>query len=135
MNQIQLNVDEMKAFIKHMVKNNQHIQQDGKVPVAINVEGEAGLGKTSAIMQLGSIPGQYAGQSLNFANQRAGSAFNAAQMRSGAALGRAGAMTGMIGSALEGFNTQKYKKYSLDELKALGVGLMQTQGPGYGGKP
>ena len=54
MNQIQLNVDEMKAFIKHMVKNNQHIQQDGKVPVAINVEGEAGLGKTSAIMQLGS---------------------------------------------------------------------------------
>ena len=45
----------------------------------------------AAIMQLGSIPGQYAGQSLNFANQRAGAAFNAAQMRSGAALGRAGA--------------------------------------------
>ena len=54
MNQLQLNVDEMKTFIKHMVSNNQYIQETGKVPVAINVEGEAGLGKTSAIMQLGS---------------------------------------------------------------------------------
>jgi hypothetical protein len=54
MNQLQLNVDEMKTFIKHMVSNNQYIQETGKVPVAINVEGEAGLGKTSAILQLGS---------------------------------------------------------------------------------
>ncbi len=61
----------------------------------------------AAIMQLGSIPGQYAGQSLNFANQRTGAAFNAAQMRSGAALGRAGATAGMIGSALQGFNSQE----------------------------
>ena len=53
MNQVQLNVEELKSFIKHMVGNNQHIQKDGKVPVAINIEGDAGLGKTSAIMQLG----------------------------------------------------------------------------------
>ena len=53
MNQVQLNVEELKNFIKHMVSNNQHIQKDGKVPVAINIEGDAGLGKTSAIMQLG----------------------------------------------------------------------------------
>ena len=53
MNQVQLNVEELKSFIKHMVKNNQHIQSEGKVPVAINIEGDAGLGKTSAIMQLG----------------------------------------------------------------------------------
>ena len=52
--QTQLNVEELKNFIKHMVKNNQHIQSEGKVPVAINIEGDAGLGKTSAIMQLGS---------------------------------------------------------------------------------
>jgi hypothetical protein len=52
--QTQLNVEELKDFIKHMVKNNQHIQNEGKVPVAINIEGDAGLGKTSAIMQLGS---------------------------------------------------------------------------------
>ena len=49
----QLNVEELKNFIKHMVKNNQHIQSEGKVPVAVNIEGDAGLGKTSAIMQLG----------------------------------------------------------------------------------
>jgi len=66
----------------------------------------------AAIMQLGSIPGQYAGQSLSFANQRAGAAFNAAQMRSGAALGRAGATAGMIGSALQGFNSQEGMKFT-----------------------
>jgi hypothetical protein len=53
MSQVQLNVEELKDFIKHMVGNNQHIQAQGKVPVAINIEGDAGLGKTSAIMQLG----------------------------------------------------------------------------------
>jgi nucleoside-triphosphatase THEP1 len=57
MSQVQLNVEELKDFIKHMVKNNQHIQAQGKVPVAINVIGEAGLGKTSAIMQLGKEMG------------------------------------------------------------------------------
>ena len=49
----QLNVDELKGFLKHMVNNNQYIQKEGKVPVAINIEGDAGLGKTSAIVQLG----------------------------------------------------------------------------------
>lgn len=49
----QLNVDELKGFLKHMVTNNQYIQNEGKIPVAINIEGDAGLGKTSAIMQLG----------------------------------------------------------------------------------
>ena len=53
MNQVQLNVEELKDFIKHMVANNQYIQSQGKVPVAINIEGDAGLGKTSAIVQLG----------------------------------------------------------------------------------
>ena len=52
MSQVQLNVEELKSFIKHMINNNQHIQADGKVPVAINVEGDAGLGKTSAISQV-----------------------------------------------------------------------------------
>lgn len=57
MNQVKLNVDELKGFIKHMVGNNQAIQADGKVPVAINIEGDAGLGKTSAILQLGKEMG------------------------------------------------------------------------------
>lgn len=51
--QVLLNVEEMKEFISHMVENNQYIQAQGKIPVAINIEGDAGLGKTSAIMQLG----------------------------------------------------------------------------------
>ena len=58
MNQVKLNVDELKTFIKHMVTNNQAIQADGKVPVAINIEGDAGLGKTSAIIQLGQEMGK-----------------------------------------------------------------------------
>jgi nucleoside-triphosphatase THEP1 len=52
MNQVQLNIDELKQFINHMVKNNQHIQSEGKIPVTINISGDAGLGKTSAILQL-----------------------------------------------------------------------------------
>jgi len=53
MNTVQLNAEELKSFIKHMVTNNQHIQAQGKVPVAVNIEGDAGLGKTSTILQLG----------------------------------------------------------------------------------
>ena len=52
MSQVQLNLDELKDFVKYMVVNNQHIQSLGKVPVAINVEGDAGLGKTSSVKQL-----------------------------------------------------------------------------------
>ena len=53
MNQIQINVDELKSFMTHIVTNNQHIQSEGKVPVTVNISGDAGLGKTSAILQLG----------------------------------------------------------------------------------
>lgn len=52
MSQVKLNIDELKGFMNHMIKNNQHIQANGKVPVAVNIEGDAGLGKTSSIKQL-----------------------------------------------------------------------------------
>lgn len=52
MSQVQLNIDELKDFLGHMIKNNQHIQANNKVPVAVNIEGDAGLGKTSSIKQL-----------------------------------------------------------------------------------
>jgi hypothetical protein len=52
-NQVNLNTDELKTFIGHIVKNNQHIQADGKIPVAVNIEGEAGIGKTTTILQIG----------------------------------------------------------------------------------
>jgi len=58
MNQVKLNVEELKGFVKHMIVNNQTIQAQGKVPVAVNIEGDAGLGKTSAIMQLGQELGK-----------------------------------------------------------------------------
>jgi hypothetical protein len=54
MSQVQLNLDELKDFVKYMVTNNQHIQANGKVPVAVNIEGDAGLGKTSSVKQLAS---------------------------------------------------------------------------------
>lgn len=43
MSQVKLNIDELKGFMNHMIKNNQHIQANGKVPVAVNIEGDAGL--------------------------------------------------------------------------------------------
>lgn len=52
MSTVQLNADELKGFIRHMVANNQYIQSQGKVPVALNLVGEAGLGKTSIIQQV-----------------------------------------------------------------------------------
>jgi hypothetical protein len=49
---ISLTSKELKKFLKHIISNNQHIQSMGKTPVAINIEGEAGLGKTSVILQV-----------------------------------------------------------------------------------
>jgi len=49
---ISLTSSELKKFLKHIISNNQQIQEKGKVPVAVNIEGEAGLGKTSIILQV-----------------------------------------------------------------------------------
>jgi hypothetical protein len=49
---IDLNIKELKDYLKHFVTNNQYLQSKGMTPVAVNVEGEAGIGKTSAIEQL-----------------------------------------------------------------------------------
>jgi hypothetical protein len=51
--QINLNTDELKDFIKHIVSNNRYLQERNKMPVACAVEGEAGIGKTSTILQIG----------------------------------------------------------------------------------
>lgn len=52
MKQIEINANELKDVLTHIIKNNQEIQKEGKNPIAVNVEGESGIGKTSAIMQL-----------------------------------------------------------------------------------
>jgi hypothetical protein len=49
---IKLNTNELKQFLKHIIVNNRLLQQTNKIPVAVNVEGESGIGKTSAILQV-----------------------------------------------------------------------------------
>jgi hypothetical protein len=53
MAQVNLNTSELKSFINHIVSNNRYLQQNGKIPVAVAVEGEAGIGKTSTILEIG----------------------------------------------------------------------------------
>ena len=48
-----LHAGEIKDYIKYMVRNNELLQAEGQVPVAVSLMGEAGLGKTSVIKQLG----------------------------------------------------------------------------------
>lgn len=48
----ELNIDEMKDFLRHIVLNNKILQEQGKMPVAVNIEGLAGIGKTSSLLQL-----------------------------------------------------------------------------------
>ena len=52
MQKVSLNSNELKGFLTHIINNNQYIQGHGKTPVAIEVVGESGIGKTSSILQL-----------------------------------------------------------------------------------
>lgn len=57
MSQVNLNTSELKDFLTHIVNNNRYLQTNGKIPVAIAVEGEAGIGKTSTILAFGKEVG------------------------------------------------------------------------------
>lgn len=50
--QVDLNIDDLKGFLTHIINNNRHIQSTGKNPVAVEVIGDSGLGKTSSVIQL-----------------------------------------------------------------------------------
>ena len=52
MNQVSLDSAEMKDFLQHIIDNNRYIQKDGKRPVATEIIGESGLGKTSVALQI-----------------------------------------------------------------------------------
>jgi hypothetical protein len=52
MAQVNLNIDELKGFVNHIVKNNRFLQEGNKNPVAVEVVGESGIGKTTAVLQL-----------------------------------------------------------------------------------
>lgn len=51
-NKISLNSEELKSFLNYIYKNNQLLTEKGLPVQAVNVEGEAGGGKTSTILQL-----------------------------------------------------------------------------------
>ena len=57
---ISINVNELKDFLGHIIANNRYLQEQGKSPVNVEVIGESGIGKTSAIIQLAKE------QNLNF---------------------------------------------------------------------
>jgi hypothetical protein len=50
--QVSLNVKEVKSFLTHIIQNNRYLQENGKLPVAVEVVGDSGIGKTSTIVQL-----------------------------------------------------------------------------------
>ena len=49
---VSLNVKEAKLFLKHIINNNRYLQSQNKPPVAVEVVGDSGIGKTSTILQL-----------------------------------------------------------------------------------
>jgi hypothetical protein len=52
MAQVNLNITELKDFVNHIITNNRFLQSKGKLPVAVEVLGESGIGKTSTIVEL-----------------------------------------------------------------------------------
>lgn len=66
----------------------------------------------ATMMQIGSIPGQYAGQSMNLAKLRGANAFERAKMISGAVAGKAGANVLMASNAVSNFGNQDFSNFS-----------------------
>lgn len=48
----QITLDEFKDILKYLIKNNKNMIESGKSPIAVGIEGEAGLGKTSILMDV-----------------------------------------------------------------------------------
>ena len=49
---VSLNINEAKEFLSHIVKNNRFLQENKKLPVAVEVIGDSGIGKTSMVLQV-----------------------------------------------------------------------------------
>ena len=49
---VSLNIDEAKSFLSHIVINNRYLQENNKLPVAVEVIGDSGIGKTSMVLQV-----------------------------------------------------------------------------------
>lgn len=50
--QVNLNTDELEGFLTHIINNNRYLQAGGKLPSAVEIVGESGIGKTSVALQL-----------------------------------------------------------------------------------
>lgn len=48
---VELNTEELKEEIKDMISINKKLQEDGEMPITIGIEGHAGIGKTSCVLQ------------------------------------------------------------------------------------
>jgi len=49
--QVSLNINEAKEFLTHIVSNNRYLQSNNKPPVAVEIVGDSGIGKTSMVIQ------------------------------------------------------------------------------------
>lgn len=49
---MELTLTEVRNILKYIIKNNEDLQQNGKMPIAACVESEAGIGKSSVIEDL-----------------------------------------------------------------------------------
>lgn len=49
---MELTLAEVKPIIKYIINNNKELQEKGQLPIAVNICGEAGIGKTSIIEQI-----------------------------------------------------------------------------------
>jgi hypothetical protein len=52
MAQVTLNTNELKGFVEHIITSNRMLQSAGNKPVAVEVVGESGIGKTTSIYQI-----------------------------------------------------------------------------------
>lgn len=57
MAQVNLNIDELKGFLQHIITTNRKLQGENKKPVAVEVVGDSGIGKTSTILQIAQESG------------------------------------------------------------------------------
>jgi len=55
--QVSLNVKEAKEFLRHMITNNQYLQNSGQKTVAVELISDAGIGKTSVVQQIAEEQG------------------------------------------------------------------------------
>jgi len=52
MSELSVNVPELKEYLTHIINTNKELQKKELFPIAVNVKGIAGIGKTSVIKQL-----------------------------------------------------------------------------------